>query len=307
MTPVDVRTQLTDALRLDLVGPGEVLGAEGEALGDAYEVLPQRPSTWYLTGFLVPLDADPEQRTDAQSSDEIDAGSDVHGLEDAVAPEPAAARVRYLPSSLGASLLVPVEATTLRILVRWGDYSARAAADDEPGPVVWVRTPREAEVVVALPLQTAQPLEYNVPTAGGLVVAVSVRPVQAQSTANGLPAGTRSVSVFLVNRRPPKPDDLRDTAFAFQAQLEIRSDRPFIPRPDLHSLDSLDWDERVADLHYRDTCECAVGHNIATEALLNDAGECWIVRTCWLPHAEVERVAPAPIPGVELSMDALGQ
>jgi hypothetical protein len=27
MTPVEVRAQLTDALRLDLIGPGEVLGA----------------------------------------------------------------------------------------------------------------------------------------------------------------------------------------------------------------------------------------------------------------------------------------
>lgn len=233
MTPVEVRTQLTDTLRLDLVGPGEVLGAEGEALGDAHEILPQRPSTWYLTGFLVPLDADPEQKTDAQSTDELDEASDAHGLEDAVAPEPAAARVRYLPSSLGASLLVPADATTLKILVRWGDYTSRTAADGEPGPVVWARTPREARVAVALPAQTAQPIEYDVPTSGGLVVAVSSRPVHTHATASGLPAGTRSVSVFLVNRRTPKPDDLRDEAFAFQAQLDIQGDWPFIPRPDL--------------------------------------------------------------------------
>src|SRR6266849_7553630 len=98
MTPVAVRAQLTDALRLDLVGPGEVLGAESQALGDASEILPQRPSTWYLTGFLVPLDADPEQKTDPQSADELDGGGDAPGQEDGVAPEPAAARVRYLPS-----------------------------------------------------------------------------------------------------------------------------------------------------------------------------------------------------------------
>lgn len=76
MTPVTVRAQLTDALRLDLIGPGEVLGAEGQTLSDANEILPQRPSTWYLTGFLVPLDADPEQKTDAQSADELDEVSD---------------------------------------------------------------------------------------------------------------------------------------------------------------------------------------------------------------------------------------
>ena len=35
MMPVEVRAQLTDALRLDLVGPGEVLGADSHVLGDA--------------------------------------------------------------------------------------------------------------------------------------------------------------------------------------------------------------------------------------------------------------------------------
>src|SRR5215212_3723617 len=42
MTPVEARTQLLEALRLDLVGLGDVLGAESEALGDAHESLPQR-------------------------------------------------------------------------------------------------------------------------------------------------------------------------------------------------------------------------------------------------------------------------
>ena len=132
-------------------------------LGDASEILPQRPSTWYLTGFLVPLDADPEQKIDAQSADELDEVSDAQGLEDAVVPEPAAARVRYLPSSLGASLLVPAEAQTLKILVRWGDYTVRTARDDEPGPFVWARTPREEGVVIALPEKTAQPTEHAQP------------------------------------------------------------------------------------------------------------------------------------------------
>ena len=307
MTPVEVRAQLTDALRLDLVGPGEVLGADHDVLGDANEILSQRPSTWYLTGFLVPLDADPEQKTDPQSADELDGGGDAPGQEDGVAPEPAAARVRYLPSSMWASLLVPAEAQTLKILVRWGDYTARTARDDEPGPFVWARTPREEGVVIALPEKTEQPTEYPVPTSDGLVVAVSIRPVPTNTTESALPAGTRSVSVFLVNRRPPQPDERRDAAFVFQSQLEIHGDQPFVPRPDLRSLESTDWDERVADLQYREAFEFAVGHSIATEALVNDARACQIVRTCWIPHAEVERVAPAHIAGVELSMDALGQ
>jgi hypothetical protein len=39
MTPVEVRAHLTDALRLDLVGPGEVLGADGRVLAGVYGAL----------------------------------------------------------------------------------------------------------------------------------------------------------------------------------------------------------------------------------------------------------------------------
>ena len=49
-----IRTTLVDALRLDLVGPDpdEPLHA-----AHATETLPTAPSTWYLTGFLVPFQA----------------------------------------------------------------------------------------------------------------------------------------------------------------------------------------------------------------------------------------------------------
>jgi len=189
--------------------------------------------------------------------------------------------------------------------VRWGDYRARKSKDGEPGQFVWGRIAREEVVVIELPAKTEQPQEQPVPKSDGLQAAVSVRPVQTIGMDGGLPAGSKSVSVFLVNRRTPKSDELRDEAFAFQAQLEIHGDRPFVARPNLRSLDSKDWDVRVADVQYRDACEFAVGHNISCEAIIVDK-ECWLVRTCWIPEAEVERVAPAFIEGVELSMDALG-
>jgi hypothetical protein len=135
-------------------------------------------------------------------------------------------------------------------------------------------------------------------------VAYLARPVGSVATDAGLPPGARTVSVFLVNRRAPAPDEKKDEAFAFQVQLEVACDPGFLPRPDLRSLASEDWDERVADLQYRDIGEYAVGHNVATEAVFKE-GVCRQVRTEWIPKAEVERVAPAAIPGVELSMDAL--
>src|SRR5262245_53576771 len=163
MNVVDVRGQLTEALRLDLVGPGETLGTGNRVLGDLAEILPQRPSTWYLAGFLVPLDAEPEQKTDEQGTDEVDVVNDSRGLDDAVTPEPAAARVRYLPSSIGVSVLITEDTKSLKVTVRWGDYNARKANENEPGPYVWIRMQREEVVPVELPVGAGQPIETPIP------------------------------------------------------------------------------------------------------------------------------------------------
>ena len=63
-TPIEVRENLLDALQVDLIGPSG-------PLGDPREVLPQAPSRWYLTGFLVPTDADEDQRYDPNNNDEV--------------------------------------------------------------------------------------------------------------------------------------------------------------------------------------------------------------------------------------------
>ena len=122
MTPVDVRKQLIEALRLDLVGPGG-------GLGTPTEVLPQAPSRWYLTGFLVPIDADESQKAEETSDEGLDEVSDAKGLDDAFAPEPAAARRAYLPSSIGVSLLVPPDTKELAVTIRWGDYKLQQPDD----------------------------------------------------------------------------------------------------------------------------------------------------------------------------------
>ncbi|HEY7326591.1 MAG TPA: DISARM system helicase DrmA [Gemmataceae bacterium] len=297
MTPMDVRKQLIEALRLDLVGPDC-------GLGNPTELLPQAPSRWYLTGFLVPIDAEDTQKAEEASTEGLDEVGDAKGLDDASTPEPAAARRAYLPSSIGTSLLVPADAKELTVTARWGDYKLHQPDDGHGIGSEWHRTPREETVALAIPERTKQPAEKDVPNSGGLKIALSVRPVVTTGADGGLPKGTRSISVFLVNRRTPATDELRDEAFAFQAQLEVTVKGCLVPRPDLRSLESEDWDERVADLQFRDDRDCAVGHNIATEAEVKD-GHCSTVRTCWIPLGQVERVAPAAISGVELDMDAL--
>ena len=117
--------------------------------------------------------------------------------------------------------------------------------------------------------------------------------------------GTRSVSVFLVNHRTPAPDAERDAAYVFQPELSLHTAQPFVPRPDLHGQDSDDWDEKVADLQYRDVVEYAVGHNIAAKASKDAAGLCREVCTAWMPTADVEKVVPRDLREVELGMEAL--
>jgi hypothetical protein len=290
MTSAEVRSKLVESLELDLVGPRP-------GLGEANEVLPQSPSRWYLTGFLVPIDAASSQKVDEDATEELDT-AESGGVDDDEPPERGSARNRIFASSMGVSVLVPGGAKALAVTVTWGDYEPRS------GPESWLRVPREHLLTLNLPAKTGNTREAAVPTSKGLKVALLVRPVESAALEAGLAAGTRTVSVFLVNRRKPAPDEQKDKAFAFQAQLEIRADMPLVARPDLRGLASDDWDDRIADLQYRDTGEYAVGHNVATEAILSD-GHCQAVRTCWVPTAEVERVAPVPIAGAELKMDAL--
>jgi hypothetical protein len=117
MSAVEVRTKLVEALELDLVGPTG-------GLGDPAEVLSVPPSRWYLTGFLVPLGARPEQRRDETAEEEVDEAAS-GGDDDAAPAERASGRMRYFPSSIGATVLVGTETATLEVKVSWGDYKRR--------------------------------------------------------------------------------------------------------------------------------------------------------------------------------------
>jgi hypothetical protein len=121
------------------------------------------------------------------------------------------------------------------LTVRWGDYSAvpvgsgpssveAGQTGDSAMPAGdWQRTPREARVELTLPDRALATGEVDVPESRGLRVAWAVRSVPPEAVGVGLPPDTRCVSFFLVNRRDMQPDEIRDTAFAFQTELEIHS------------------------------------------------------------------------------------
>jgi hypothetical protein len=124
--------------------------------------------------------------------------------------------------------------------------------------------------------------------------------------------GTRSVSVFVLNDRACKSGPFTYKEIVFQAELELECKTGFFGRPDLRGIafpGETDSDERIADLHYRDVLEFAVGHGVATVAEEEEDGTCRRVRSTWIPLAEVPRVDHADqetIGAVELSMERLG-
>ncbi len=313
MHAAPVRDRMIHALRLDLVGPDPL---DARDTGLAEEVLEVSPTHWYLTGFLVPTGAPPALFEDPLSTETLTSGAtSVEEGEDDDGP----ARRPVFPSSLGVTVLVPAEASTLRVVARWATYTPQTP--EEKAPEVegvergvlpsqrWTRAPHTADET--LPLD-AGALRRGVTFAnsGGVMVRGVLRTLRDDERAQ-VPPGTRVVTLFLLNQRPgleQGPD--QDRAVIFQAELEVHCAQGFVPRPDLRGahLDD-DLDARMGDLQYRDAFEYAVGHGVAVKATVKGFGDdvfCDTVRTTWTPSAQVERVIPSEVPGCELGMDALG-
>ncbi|MGH8338678.1 MAG: hypothetical protein ACRETL_18050 [Gammaproteobacteria bacterium] len=247
---IEVRSRLVEAIRLDLVGPDN-------RHAFAAEVLPESPSRWYLTGYLVPVDAPEEQRFDEQSQEEIDSPAEAESGDDNEPTDRTAATRSYLPSSMGLTFLVPASARELSLAVEWGDYTYTGTIDEQVDATEehqneqrrrgdFRRMPKDGRMLVRL--DGSQPSEgHAVPNSDGLHVVVSIRPVKASTR---IPEGTRSVSAFLVNRRRPHEKHMY-RSFAFQTCLRVGCAEGFVPRPDLRwsegdgSRQNAEWDDRV--------------------------------------------------------------
>lgn len=305
MKAAEIRQKLVDTLALDLVGPGPGHPLENEQLWES-----DPPSRWYLTGFLVPSEAPESQRFDPESPDTLDAvvGSDEGTGDDDVEPDQAPARKVFLPSSMGVSVLVPPGAKRLDAEVFWGDYHKVAGNDAErPDRKVWQRKQQERKIVLDLPAD-GKLARLELAESRGVRLYISARDVTNLGNGNVLPPGTRAVSVFVVNERDPANEERAEEGHIFQVELVLRlkQDGGFVPRPNLRGHGDDDADERIADLQYRDAFEFAVGHGVSTHAVVDDT-RCFEVRTCWIPTANVEKVEPTRIAGVELTMEKLAE
>ena len=240
-------------------------------------------------------------------------------LADNEEPEAPNARRRFLPSSIGLTVLLDPDVKEIEARISWGDYrteprlpetvllpdppSEELGEDGKPKrierPLVdWVRIPKER--IVALPVREGRGGPIVVPESaaeqrrgGGLTLETHSR-LFSYTTPDGKTERVRALTIFLVNRRATVHRYYADASYAFQARLELRCEQGFRPRHDLSGYRAPDWDLRVADLHYRDVREWAVGRNAAAgwDASEDGAGIVTRVWTDPLPTAEVERVAP---------------
>ncbi|HUO23053.1 MAG TPA: DISARM system helicase DrmA [Caulobacteraceae bacterium] len=338
-TAVDVRDQLVETLRRDLIGPGP------NDHDIAAERLDVRPSVWYLAGFLAPSEdkvalggADGDDDVEAQEDGEVAVEeADEEGAGGAAGddgpPDAASARRRFMPSSIGLTVLLDPSVTTLKATITWGDYvaepdpsefllvsnvEAEGSASGKRGrheatpKFQWVRKAKTRVVDVPVVEGRSQHsiiVPESAPEQGKhrrpLVIETHSRTFEL-TTPEGQRRRLRALTVFLVNRRAPVNGRVvADLTYAFQARLELECATGFEARQDLSGHDANDADLRLADLHYRDVVEWAVGRNSAADWQEED-GKVTRVWTDALPTAEVERVAPnESIAGVTFGMEAL--
>jgi hypothetical protein len=301
------RDHLVRALEADLVGPFTLDPASNETL-------PLAPTRWYLTGFLAPQHAQPESAE--PDDDELDAGDDEDDP-DAGPTDRAPRGPRQFAASLGLSVLLPpaTGADRISVTLHYADYVALdvVIAQPEAPAGAKARPPRTTQRWTRVP-RTPLTTELEVDgarLARGTEIAPGLWIEGHLGIANtpGLPAHTRALSVFVVNRRPV--DDTRpfDESCIFQVCLELRHAGGLVARPNRRDERSSDEDERVADLQFRDCSEWAVGHGVSVEALEGpESGAAAVgARTTWLPRQEVKRVDTLDLPDVTTSMDVLAE
>jgi len=319
-----VREELVRRLRRNLIGPTEPEDADLAA-----ERLPvgESPSRWYLSGFIAPsgmataaaIEDAPEGWDDTADILAEAQGSGAGGAAgDDDEPDRAPARRRFLPSSIGLSAMLDPADEVLEVTVSWGDYVPDPPLSPDVldsgvaprGGIGWRRVPRTETLNLRVPdgpAMTTALVPGSGATArpgGALEVALRARPYRLR-TATGAEREVRVVTVFLVNKREEPQPAWRDLAHAYQVRLSLRVAGGFVPQHDLSRIARDDWDEQLADLHYRDVAAYAVGLGCACVHESDGDGAVRRVWTTHLPRAAVERTVAAEIAGVEFGMDRL--
>ena len=324
-TSTEVRARLVETLRRDLIGPGP------QDSDLARERLKEKPSGWYVTGYLAPVpepsgpsaeiaeEDDLFEEGDPLVGDDLGADSDAspaRAADDAPEDVPPAVRIRA-PSSLGLTVLLDASVREVEVNLSWGDYvtvpplSHEELLDEKADApeVVWDRVPGNATLRASVPADGKR-TTIIVPNSGGaqrpsgaLQLELHARPYEVTEP-DGTKRSLRVLTVMVVNRRSSVRRRYQDVTYAFQVRLAVRCEAGLHPRANMRGFGSKDIDEAIADLHYRDVCEFAVGVNTSADWKADPDGVVREAATDYLPTAEVERVEPnEEIPNVIFEME----
>ena len=169
-TSAQVRSQLIQALTLDLVGPTpgilaqlELEGRTEEAAELRAELLDRPPNRWYQSGFLIPSETSLGDRADDAADDEF-AGLDGQNLsakrksnasgDYTGTSESGPARRVFFTCSVGLSLLIPAS-TGLEVTVHWASYKPTSPPEDSTADEAWLRQPHKEQL--SLPAELFAP------------------------------------------------------------------------------------------------------------------------------------------------------
>jgi hypothetical protein len=273
---IELRTQLLDELRQDLIGPH----SETERLNDP-------PTIEYLTGILYPC----ETSLDEEEDDRLEIDED--GSEEATNTETIILSKTINPASLGLSFAVEKNVNCLEVEVSYGLYTKCGTRRSDG----WQRQSFKRIVSINLSIANGQQELEN----RGFLQWI-VRPG----------SGTRSISLFLVNRNvtpdpqtTPSAPDL-DELCLFQPSLRVWSPdttHPFAHREPVNTTPT-DADLETYDLLYRDRYEFATGHGCAAEWNTIQGKNAGLLWTTLIPSYELPTTLPNDMPG--LSMRKLG-
>ena len=293
-TPWALRDELVARVTADMLGPldGESEVIRGYQSGDGRWSPPGRVRDRYLVGMLAPngtVAVDPERDDDVGPEEGDDAGSG--SIQDGRSPRPVLAQ-----SSMGLSVVVDGSVDRLIARCRWGQYLREFEdRDDGSRASVWVRTPRQVGVELALKGDEFGPLLVN---EDGIVLrGRSTRSTEGDSWI---------VTVFLSNEQPQVKNN-KDSRWMFQAGVELVAPdggAVFLGRDAALAAaagasESEQAELAQLDLQYRDIVEFAVGHGVGTdvEVSATDPRRAVRVGTAVIPSHEVWRTdAPGAAP-----------
>ena len=327
-SPLQLRDELETMVLKELLGPGS-----------EQEEIIESPSTRYFVGVLAPRkrssshSVSPTPVTPPQTAtgeDEETDGEILDGDElalggrdttqDGTTDQAPAQDKALIPSSLGMTFSVDLEAKELQVKASWGQYirqpSEYLVTEKTGNPrLIWKRNPRGGLHRFTLAEGYVKPvsIDANCPE---VVVRGIIRPRSDHW----------SVTLFLVNDQQ-EPERLRDTAWVFQPELVVQA---VDGSPALHKkispLDLAGTDPTVKDenntlaMLYRRHVEFAVGHGVSVHVDVSpDPNRAVRVSTRVVPSYEVPKTTPpktddaeinpafAKLNGLELDMKLLAE